>query len=139
LNNLQQGVTQLLAGHAAESLTGIKRGIEKEALRICPNGKLAQTAHPVSLGSALTHSYITTDFSEALLEFITPPCDSIAESLKCLDNIHGYTYNKLKEANEKLWVTSMPCILQGSDQIPVATYGSSNVARMKYVYRYLLA
>jgi len=135
LNNLQQGVTQLLSGKAAESLTGIKRGIEKEALRICPNGKLAQSPHPASLGSALTHPSITTDFSEALLEFITPPCDSIEEALKCLDNIHGYTYKKLKDNNEKLWVTSMPCILQGSDQIPVATYGSSNVAKMKYVYR----
>ena len=49
----------------------IRRGIEKESLRITPAGKLAQTAHPAALGSALTHPCITTDYSEALLEFIT--------------------------------------------------------------------
>ena len=29
----------------------------------------------------------------------------------------------------------MPCVLAGDDQIPVAQYGSSNIARMKTVYR----
>ncbi|NNC55098.1 MAG: glutamate--cysteine ligase, partial [Pseudomonadales bacterium] len=40
---------------------------------------------------------------------------------------------------EILWATSMPCRLQGDDKIPIAEYGSSNVGRMKHVYRQGLA
>ncbi len=119
-------------GH--EILTGIVRGIEKESLRIRPDGKLAQTPHPAALGSALTHSSITTDYSEALMEFITPVNSSIEGSLKTLEDIHAYVYQNLGE--EVLWSASMPCIMTGDDDIPVAQYGSSNVARMKTVYRY---
>ena len=69
-------------------LNRLQRGIEKESLRVGLDGKLAQTPHPKSLGSALTHPHITTDFSEALLEFITPVSTDIEESLQTLDNIH---------------------------------------------------
>lgn len=114
-------------------LTGIQRGMEKESLRITPDGRLAQTPHPASLGSALTHPFITTDFSEALLELITPVSTSIDETLHTLDKIHRFTYPKL--GDEKLWTASMPCVLEGDEHIPVAQYGSSNVATMKTVYR----
>ena len=115
-------------------LQTIQRGIEKESLRITPQGKLAQTPHPAALGSALTHSSITTDYSEALLEFITPVSTSIEGSLQTLEDIHSFTYQHLGE--ELLWCASMPCIMTGDDGIPVGRYGSSNVARMKTVYRY---
>jgi glutamate--cysteine ligase len=125
---------QLLASDAAQSaLTGIQRGIEKESLRITPAGKLAQTPHPQRLGSALTHPYITTDFSEALLEFITPVFTDIDATLTFLDDIHRYVYSQLDE--EKLWTASMPCILEDDKHIPLAQYGSSNVATMKTTYR----
>ena len=115
-------------------LTAIQRGIEKESLRITADGKLAQSPHPAALGSALTHSSITTDYSEALMEFITPVDASIEGSLKTLEDIHSYVYRNL--GDEILWSASMPCIMTGDDGIPVAQYGSSNVARMKTVYRY---
>jgi glutamate--cysteine ligase len=114
-------------------LTQIQRGIEKESLRITPEGKLAQTPHPKSLGSPLTHPYITTDFSEALLELITPVSSSIEQTLDCLDQVHRAVYPQLE--NEQLWTASMPCVLEGDEKIPVAQYGSSNVATMKTVYR----
>ena len=56
---------------ATERLAGIRRGIEKEGLRVLPNGALALTPHPQALGSALTHPLITTDYSESQLELIT--------------------------------------------------------------------
>ena len=120
---------------SAATLRGTRRGIEKEALRITPQGKLAQTPHPASLGAALTHPYITTDFSEALLEFITPPCSTIDEMLQWLDDIHRFTYSNIHSQQELLWMSSMPCAIDGEDDIPVARYGSSNSARMKHVYR----
>ncbi len=127
-------LSELATADNLSMLTGIRRGIEKESLRITAEGKLAQTPHPRSLGSALSHAYITTDYSEALMEFITPVSPSIAEALNTLDEIHRFTYGEID--GELLWAASMPCILEGDDNIPVAEYGSSNVGRMKKVYRH---
>ncbi len=115
-------------------IANIQRGLEKESLRINPQGQLAQTRHPEGLGSALAHDYITTDYSAALLEFITPVSTGIEESLQTLDDIHRFTYSQLDD--ELLWGASMPCVLAGDDNIPVAEYGDSNVGQMKKVYRH---
>lgn len=125
----------LQQGERAVALRGMRRGIEKESLRVTPDGKLAQTPHPLALGSALKHPNITTDFSEALLEFITPACNSIGEALSWLDYIHAYTCSVLTRQGEKIWVASMPCALGSDDSIPLAQYGSTHAARMKTVYR----
>lgn len=114
-------------------LRGILRGIEKESLRVDQRGKLVQTPHPKALGAALTHPSITTDYSEALLEFITQPHSSVSTLLQQLDDTHRYTYRHI--GSEILWTSSMPCALSNDADIPVAQYGSSNVGRMKTVYR----
>jgi glutamate--cysteine ligase len=111
----------------------ILRGIEKESLRINPQGRLAQTPHPPCLGAALTNTFITTDYSEALLEFITPTHHDIDSLLNCLDDTHRFVYPCLQQ--ELLWTASMPCILRGNEDIPVARYGSSNIGNMKNIYR----
>ena len=54
-------------------LLGGQVGLEKESLRVARTGGLSQTPHPAGLGSPLTHPWITTDYSEALLELVTPP------------------------------------------------------------------
>jgi len=133
-SQLQRNLKALAGPESRPLLKAINRGIEKESLRITPEGKLAQTPHPATLGSALTHSLITTDYSEALLEFITPVDPGIENSLETLADIHSYVYQQLDD--EILWSASMPCVVSGEDSIPVARYGSSNVARMKTVYRY---
>tara|TARA_R110002072_G_scaffold136124_2_gene278108 strand:+ start:68545 stop:70119 length:1575 start_codon:yes stop_codon:yes gene_type:complete len=112
----------------------IHRGIEKESLRVNHNGRLAQTPHPSALGSAFTHPYITTDYSEALMELITPVSDSIEGCLGFLEDLHKYVYNNLP-ADERLWVASMPCLVESEEQIPLAQYGSSNMGRLKTLYR----
>lgn len=123
-----------LEGNATAELLGqIRRGIEKESLRIRRDGVLAQTPHPPSLGSALTHPHVTTDYSEALLEFVTPTLTSIDATLEFLSAIHRFVYQNIGE--EMLWVNSMPCILRGDTSIPIARYGTSNIGHMKYVYR----
>ncbi|HUG99959.1 MAG TPA: glutamate--cysteine ligase [Gammaproteobacteria bacterium] len=117
-----------------DCLFGGGRGIEKESLRVAPNGRIATTPHPQALGAALTHPWITTDYSEALLEFVTPPQSSCWETLQFLCDIHQFVYPRLPE-DEMLWATSMPCAVGGDASIPVADYGSSNVGRMKHIYR----
>lgn len=114
-------------------LRDLRRGIEKESLRVDDEGHLAQTPHASVLGSALTHSMITTDYSEALLEFITPVSNKIETTLAQLDAIHRFVYNVLPDEN--LWTASMPCVLGADADIPVAQYGSSNIGRMKTIYR----
>lgn len=133
-SQLQKQLQALSRPDLAGIINEIQRGIEKESLRIDPDGRLAQTPHPAGLGSALTHSYITTDYSEALLEFITPVSTSIERSLTTLEDVQSFVYQHL--GDELLWAASMPCIVAGDEGIPVARYGSSNTARMKTVYRY---
>ena len=119
-----------------ERLLGVRRGIEKESLRSQPGGELALTPHPAALGSALTHPHITTDFSESQLELITGVHANVDTALEELVQVHQYTYRVLAQAgDERLWVSSMPCGLPTDETIPIARYGSSNVARAKSVYR----
>ncbi|WP_434607609.1 glutamate--cysteine ligase [Pseudomonas sp. R1-7] len=112
-------------------------GIERECLRVTGDGRLAQTPHPEALGSALTNEQITTDYSESLLEFITPALANPADTLSSLDRIHRFVYSKL--GDEYLWSPSMPCPLPAEEEIPIAYYGTSNIGRLKYVYRKGLA
>lgn len=112
----------------------VRRGIEKESLRVSPEGSIALSPHPGGLGSALTNPYITTDFSEALLEFITPARDNIDECLQFLEAIHRFSYQHL-ENDELLWACSMPCPTGNLDDIPLANYGNSNIGRLKTLYR----
>ena len=118
---------------ATPTLWQIRRGVEKESLRVDANGTLSQLPHPPGLGSPLTHPSITTDYSEALLEFITPVEESVAGVLNQLEKTHRFAYQHLHQ--ERLWVTSMPCIVHGDNSIPIARYGSSNIGQMKHFYR----
>jgi glutamate--cysteine ligase len=108
-------------------------GLEKESLRVAVDGGIAQTPHPQALGSALTHPSITTDYSEALLEFVTPPFHHFRDTLAFLDDTHRFVYGQLDD--EILWATSMPCVVEGDASIPIAQYGSSNAGLMKTAYR----
>jgi len=112
-------------------------GIERECLRVTDEGRLAQTPHPEALGSALTNEQITTDYSESLLEFITPALPDPAKVLESLEQTHRFVYSKL--GDEYLWSPSMPCTLPAEEDIPIAEYGSSNIGKLKHVYRKGLA
>lgn len=116
-------------------LIGGLKGIEKESLRICKEGCVSQTAHPKALGAALTHPHITTDYSEALLEFIAPPFADITQTLYFMRTIHQHVYSHLDE-EEMLLSASMPCGINGDKSVPIADYGNSNIGKMKHVYRH---
>ena len=117
----------------AHRLLGIRRGIEKESLRTAPTGVLAMTPHPRSLGSALTHPHITTDFSESQVELITGVHAGVEDCLAELQEVQKATFQALGE--ETLWVSSMPCGLPADDAIPLGQFGTSNVGQSKTVYR----
>ncbi len=108
-------------------------GLEKESLRVDSDGKISRKPHPATLGAALTNPYITTDYSEALLEIITPPIQGVSGVLEFLRKTHQFVYAQLED--ELLWNASMPCVVAGEESIPIAQYGDSNLGMMKTVYR----
>ncbi|GGX47980.1 glutamate--cysteine ligase [Undibacterium squillarum] len=114
------------------------RGIERETLRVRQDdGALSLRPHPVALGATLTHPEITTDYAEALLEFITPALPDISAVLERLDQIHRFVHANLGE--EMLWSQSMPGELPSEEAIPIAWYGTSHIGMIKHVYRRGLA
>ncbi|SFC15291.1 glutamate-cysteine ligase [Marinospirillum celere] len=113
----------------------LRRGLEKESLRTTPEGWISQKSHPQALGSTLTHPHITTDYSEALLEFITPVSCSREQTLDFLLDLHRFSLARLED-HELLWPASMPCRLDGNASVRIAEYGHSNVGKMKTVYRH---
>ena len=125
-----------LAAYPTDVLGGIRRGIEKEGLRVQPSGDLALTPHPTALGSALTHPSITTDYSESQIELVTGAHLGVQQCLDELTEIHQFALRALRaQGDEALWVSSMPCRLPTDETIPLARYGSSNVGRAKSIYR----
>ena len=114
-------------------LRDLRRGVEKESLRVRADGSLADTPHPPALGSPLTHPNITTDFSEAQLELITGVHTDAEACAAELTEIHQFVYRNIGE--EMLWCSSMPCKLPADDAIPIGRYGRSNIGTAKTVYR----
>ena len=133
MSKLEGLIHTLLSNDGAAYLANHLIGLEKESLRVAVDGTLSQGPHPPALGSALTHPFITTDYSEAMLELITPPMPRAGEALSMLCDIHKFVYDNI--GDEILWSTSMPCVLAGETNIPIAEYGASHAGLMKHIYR----
>ncbi|MCF6764530.1 glutamate--cysteine ligase [Thiotrichales bacterium 19S3-7] len=118
-------------------LTYIKRGIEREALRVTLKGNVAQSPHSKHLGEKLTHPNITVDYSEGLLELITEPFEGYTPLFNSLDSYLNFTYQNL-ENHELLWPMSMPPTSTEAE-IQIAEFGHSNSGMMKHIYRKGLA
>jgi glutamate--cysteine ligase len=110
------------------------RGLERESLRVNAAGRIAQTPQPRALGAALSNPHITTDYSEALLELVTPTFTDNAALLDYLRELHQFVYRRI--GDELLWASSMPCELTDDDEVPIARFGASHQGRIKYIYRH---
>ncbi len=132
--NFERRLAGLVNSGERAILRGGRKGVEKESLRVSPDGAIAQSRHPEALGAPLTNEHITTDFSEALIELVTPPFGETWELLQYLCDLHQFVYRHLQD--ELLWATSMPSAINGDASIPLAQFGSSNVGTMKTVYRH---
>lgn len=105
-------------------------GLERETLRIDSQGTIAKTPHPQSLGSPLTHPYISTDFSEQQLEWNTPPQSTFNGAKKFLEHLMHFSLQK--NPKELFWPFSMPPPIEA---IQIAQYGSSYQGKKKVLYR----
>src|ERR1700744_6388523 len=124
----ERRLSALVNSGQPQILQGGRKGVEKESLRVRPDGALAATMHPRSLGSALTNVHITTDYSEALIELVTPAFTTSWELLQYLLDLHQFVYRHL--GDELLWATSMPGAIQRDADIPIAQFGSSNAGQL---------
>lgn len=136
LTNALSALAEFCQQSGSSTAITFHRGVEREALRVQrSNGRISHQAHPKSLGSALTHSAITTDYSEALMEFITQVHPSVEGVIQELEDIHNLVNHELDQLDESLWPASMPCFLDGNQDVPIAYYGESNTGKLKRVYR----
>ncbi|WP_343190191.1 glutamate--cysteine ligase [Buchnera aphidicola (Mollitrichosiphum nigrofasciatum)] len=113
-------------------LKKIYKGIEREFLRIDKYGNLSNNRYPKSIGYALTHKWITTDFAENMLEIITPKIKNNNKIINFLHDIHKYIIKKIKP--EFIWPLSIPSEKLNS-KIKLATYGNSKLGKNKKLYR----
>jgi glutamate--cysteine ligase len=125
-------ITKILDYTDVNFLLNGKIGIEKESMRV-NNNKISHIPHHKKLGSSLFNRYITTDFSEAQLEFITPPFEDNESGLDFLINVHHFVSKNIR--NEYLWPLSMPPHFESEKEIPIASFGNSSLAIFKETYR----
>jgi len=130
---LERRIAALIASRERAALTGGRRGVEREALRVSTAGRISARPHPVALGSALAHPHITTDFSESLIELVTPTFNDNSALQQYLSDLHQFVHQRLD--GELLWAPSMPAPLTGDADLPIAHYGASHRGRFKEVYR----
>ena len=114
-------------------------GLEREALRVTPGGRLALTRHPAAFGAKLGNPRVTVDFSESQLEMITPPAPSIDGALQALAGIRDEVESVLADSGERLWPLSMPPVLPADEEIPIARFDDSPEGRHRELYRLGLA
>ena len=120
-------------GNLDKAIPLFNLGLEKESLKLKYSGRLDNTPHSELLGSSLTHPSITTDFSESLLEFVTPTFHHLQDVYHYLFDIQKFTYSTL--SHNLFWSLSMPSIIHSEKEIKIAEYGTSNEGLMKYFYR----
>lgn len=105
-------------------------GVEKESLRVTPDGRLSQTPHPFA------DSRIDRDFCENQVEIITGvhrDPNSLFDELREISDTLNTT---LKKNNELLWPFSNPPVVPSLDDIPIALFESEEEERTRY-RRYL--
>src|SRR5690625_846948 len=118
-------------------LTAGQWGIERETHRMNSDGTIALTPQPDAFIDPKIQKYITVDFGENQLEFITKPYEELDSLFDELDCIHKYAYQHIN--GELMWPFSMPPRLPEEEIIPLAEFPYLEDGLEKEVYRRGLA
>lgn len=108
-------------------------GLEKESLRVTPEGYFAHTLHPFP-----GDEHIVRDFCENQTEINTPVLHSAHEAVEALA---GYTRQIQRTLaalpqRELLWPFSNPPFIRNEDDVPVAQFAGGKASKTAY-RRYL--
>ncbi len=104
-------------------------GLEKESLRVLPDGNIAHTRHPFP-----SHDNITRDFCENQTEINTGIFTTAAEAIAELNHYTRILQEALSQFRtpEYLWPFSNPPYLKSEDDIPIAVFDGSRASKTTY-------
>ena len=94
---------------------------------------ISRIKHKEYFGSPLFNNFITTDFADAQTELVTPVFSDENELISFLEASHHFALNKMSD--EYFWPFSIPSGKISSNDIKIATFGKSNKAKFKEIYR----
>lgn len=97
-------------------------GIEREGIRIFPDGRMADTPHPPEFGDKLMNPLIGTDFGEAMLELRTRPCPDPESCYRELLEVTKEAERVLKLHGELLWPYSIPFLTPDENEFSYNRY-----------------
>lgn len=101
-------------------------GLEKESLRITPEGCMAHTPHHID------HPGIVRDFCENQPEINTSPHDSLESALQEMHDLSLLVQKGAADHNELIWPFSSPCKIQCEKDIPIAQYSGKERSKTEY-------
>ena len=104
-------------------------GLERESLRVTPDGHMAQTPDPFS-----GEKNIVRDFCENQTEINTPVCDSVEDVMAELKKYHEVIVERLKQLDtpEYLWPFSNPPYIVNEADIPIAQFRGADHYKQEY-------
>lgn len=104
-------------------------GLEKEGLRVLPNGKISHTVHPFP-----GDKNIVRDFCENQTEINTSVHSEIEDMVRELEYHHQRICEGLQQLPQKeyLWLFSNPPYIENEKDIPVAVFSGSSASKTAY-------
>ncbi len=110
------------------------KALERESIRINKEtGEISDKKHPSFFEPKISHRYITTDFAEAQVEFITGTTNSSEDLYNHVNQL--YDIFALKLEGELLSPYSMPPRIADLDKIKAADFGLSKDGKVAMDYR----
>ncbi|MBR1778164.1 MAG: hypothetical protein IJ752_06235 [Alphaproteobacteria bacterium] len=104
-------------------------GLEKESLRVTPDGYFAHTPHPF-----MGEEHIVRDFCENQTEINTPVVDSAHEAVQALQEYTVKIQKQLQTMPERelLWPFSNPPFIRNEADVPIAQFIGDMKAKTDY-------
>ncbi len=116
-------------------LSKTEKGLEREALRFDKTTKeTALTLHPQVYEPKNKHKYVTTDYAEAQVEFVTDVFQDSKELHDFLNTLFDDFALEIGE-NETIWPYSLPPVLTNIDKIESAKFGYDSSSAYSETYR----
>ena len=103
-------------------------GLEREALRVTAEGRMAHTPHPFPAD----HAYIVRDFCENQTEINTHVWPTEAETVAELRALNDETLRTILHAREYLWPFSNPPPLHGEEDVVPARFVGALSGKASY-------
>lgn len=134
MKDIREDITELLISKFNKiDLERIEVAIEHETVRI-QNGRISKNNHPASFEPKQDHKYITTDFSESQMEFITPVYCTSEDLYNFSNTLYDIAVLELSE-DELLLPYSMPMLIESDEEIREASFNNDEMGLKSSNYR----